>query len=534
MDATPNETPQESPEPSAPGEAAAPPAPTDRGRQGKARLRAQSWIGRLRPACRTLELDFDAAELRQGKLRMAFAAVRVLDLRNGVLAVSDGRRWICLDATRCRDSAGPVVRRDGAFSPSFAQLLVDLGRALPNLDRSAEPRLPGESFAFRYAVRVELGTIVLSVLLIGLFLADVEWAEGGMESRIDQRGVWLFAGLCAAAAGALYLWRWLSSAVFDSEGVAIRRFGRRRFHPWGRLDALHSQGMEIELESRRLRLSFNLDVLRAGRAPLILRRGIRPYITPLGIRFLQWLRQRVQEVPELPFASPAAEILRARLWLAVLVGINIYFFFRSQPPGWFGEADAANGFFFEKRLIALGARTERSFAEPWRFFSALFLHGSAVHLGLNMFILASVAPWLLRVYGFWRGTLHYLGSGTLGNVLAQLSGYLPFGFGPEPGRPSVSVGSSTAILGIVGSLLGAVYHRPHSVPLVIRARFRWAIPLTVVLTIASGFAIVVLDNAAHLGGFLAGLGLAWVIPPRRVDGGGPRPARGTPAERPMP
>ena len=131
-----------------------------------------------------------------------------------------------------------------------------------------------------------------------------------------------------------------------------------------------------------------------------------------------------------------------------------------------------------------------------------------------MLVLAAVAPWLGRIFGWVRGTILYVGSGVLGNLLAELGARFLTG----GDRPQIAVGASTAILGIIGCLLGAIYRRPLSVPLAARARFRWAIPVMVLLTIGMGLTIQFIDNGAHIGGFVAGFTLAFLIPPKRIDG----------------
>ena len=118
----------------------------------------------------------------------------------------------------------------------------------------------------------------------------------------------------------------------------------------------------------------------------------------------------------------------------------------------------------------------------------------------------------MRIFGVWRASALYLGSGVLGNIIAQCL-QLQMGTLNES---HVSIGASTAVLGVIGSLLGGIYRRPYTAPLAVRARFRWAIPVVVLLTLSMGAAIPLTDNAAHLGGFLAGFALALIIPPRPV------------------
>jgi rhomboid protease GluP len=134
-----------------------------------------------------------------------------------------------------------------------------------------------------------------------------------------------------------------------------------------------------------------------------------------------------------------------------------------------------------------------------------------------MLALAVLGPWIGWIFGWWRGVGLYLASGVLGNLIAQLlPQLLPRGSESDGGMPGPSVGASTAILGLLGALLAVTYRRPERIPLAARARFRWAIPLTFLLTLGLGLVIRPLDNGAHLGGFVAGLALAWWLPPRKA------------------
>jgi len=86
-----------------------------------------------------------------------------------------------------------------------------------------------------------------------------------------------------------------------------------------------------------------------------------------------------------------------------------------------------------------------------------------------------------------------------------------FALGPGP-----SVGASGAIFGLVGVLLaGTRVHHP-----VLDRRARAIVPqlgMIVVINLAFGFlAGGTIDNAAHIGGLLAGLWLGFVVPPGRV------------------
>jgi membrane associated rhomboid family serine protease len=121
----------------------------------------------------------------------------------------------------------------------------------------------------------------------------------------------------------------------------------------------------------------------------------------------------------------------------------------------------------------------------WRLVTATFLHGSLIHLGLNMLVLWIIGPPLEEYFGHARYLLVYLVSGLAGSAGALiLSG----------GRPTV--GASGAIFGIMGAAL------------VLEARRIWvfggqAMGL-VVINLLFTFAIPGISIGGHIGGLIGG------------------------------
>src|SRR3989344_6819428 len=83
---------------------------------------------------------------------------------------------------------------------------------------------------------------------------------------------------------------------------------------------------------------------------------------------------------------------------------------------------------------------ENSWSEPWRFLSAIFLHGSLVHLILNLFALAFFGSILERfIGGGWFLTVFFV-TGILANLIS-VNFY------------DSSLGASGAIFGVLGALI---------------------------------------------------------------------------------
>lgn len=133
--------------------------------------------------------------------------------------------------------------------------------------------------------------------------------------------------------------------------------------------------------------------------------------------------------------------------------------------------------------------------EWWRLGSALFLHFGLLHIALNMYAMWDAGQWVERMYGYFRFALIYFAAGLAGNLLSLVV---------HAGQ-AVSGGASGAIFGLYGALLSYLWlERSRMQP----GEFRWlfwaAIGFSVV-TIVFGFLVPGIDNAAHIGGLVAGL-----------------------------
>lgn len=130
----------------------------------------------------------------------------------------------------------------------------------------------------------------------------------------------------------------------------------------------------------------------------------------------------------------------------------------------------------------------------WRLFTALFIHFGIVHLALNMWALWDAGRLVERLYGRLNFAVLYLVSGVLGNLLSLV----------VQGNRAVSGGASGAVLSLYGALLVFLWRERKQVE---RREFRLLFGLALVfilLTLGLGLMVPGIDNAAHLGGLLAG------------------------------
>lgn len=139
--------------------------------------------------------------------------------------------------------------------------------------------------------------------------------------------------------------------------------------------------------------------------------------------------------------------------------------------------------------------------EPWRLFTACFLHVGLIHLAVNMFSL-----WSLRFVEVWFGHLAfavaYLVSGLCGSLASTAFS-----------KPHVvSAGASGAIFGLVGAVLGAAIRwRRLGVDSSVTKPIVRGVLQTLVLNGIIALSIRHLDHAAHAGGFLSGIVLGYAL-----------------------
>ncbi|QIM53362.1 rhomboid family intramembrane serine protease [Hydrogenophaga crocea] len=370
----------------------------------------------------------------------------------------------------------------------------------------------------RRTVRVALYgclAVVLPLLLLGA-------RSGGATA----------AGL---ALGALLVWcsEWLIRRHLPARGEALLRLTRRGvvspyfFGPtkrfsWGEIESATIEGNQ---QTPFLRLQLRPGPNRPGKRSRW--RGLdpdRPHVSlqsipwgdvshlfeaidqhlrstqPMGLdtpqaprarhelREARDFQQRLQDGKPVPWACAALIALNVLAWLAL--GL--------RGGGWTDVAPAS--------LLAHGGNTTSSVqaGEWWRLLSATFLHGGLMHLALNMLGLWFAGSLLERIFGSRQFLLIYLASGLAGSVAS-----LHFA-----AQSHVSVGASGAVFGVAGALIAAVLQHRATLPKAFSTQILGGFSVYLALSLVQGFARPGIDNAAHLGGLVAGLLIAWVLPER--------------------
>ncbi|XP_057977505.1 RHOMBOID-like protein 2 [Malania oleifera] len=135
--------------------------------------------------------------------------------------------------------------------------------------------------------------------------------------------------------------------------------------------------------------------------------------------------------------------------------------------------------------------------QGWRLLTCIWLHAGVIHLLANMLSLVFIGIRLEQQFGFVRVGLVYLLSGFGGSILSSL--FI---------QRNISVGASGALFGLLGAMLSELLTN-------------WTIYtnkvaalITLVVIIVINLAVGILphvDNFAHIGGFMAGFLLGFVL-----------------------
>jgi membrane associated rhomboid family serine protease len=131
--------------------------------------------------------------------------------------------------------------------------------------------------------------------------------------------------------------------------------------------------------------------------------------------------------------------------------------------------------------------------EWWRLLTSTFLHFGLLHLGFNMWALWVSGIPTERLYGSTRFLLLYMVAGVVGSVTSFL--WHPFVNG---------AGASGAIFGVFGAQFAYFLRTDSGIPASVLTTQRKTAALFIVVSITNAARVHGVDNAAHLGGLIAG------------------------------
>ncbi|MDA0336394.1 MAG: rhomboid family intramembrane serine protease [bacterium] len=126
----------------------------------------------------------------------------------------------------------------------------------------------------------------------------------------------------------------------------------------------------------------------------------------------------------------------------------------------------------------------------WTVITAIYLHGSLLHIIFNMMWVRQLAPVVEELFGPYRLFVIFTVSGAVGFIASSMMG------------SSLTLGASGSIFGLLAAAI--VYGRRVGSSLFTRQFLQWALIMFVFGLIMPG-----IDNWAHGGGFVGGYATAW-------------------------
>lgn len=178
----------------------------------------------------------------------------------------------------------------------------------------------------------------------------------------------------------------------------------------------------------------------------------------------------------------------------LMVLINIIVFI------WLESMGSTTDPYFMQDHGALSWTLVKIHGEFYRFFTCMFIHFGAQHLISNMFVLFVLGDNLERAVGKVKYLIIYLGTGLISSVVSCIYHIIK-------NENVLSGGASGAIFGVVGALIYVLWRNNG-----------WLEHLSIyrlgffaVYIFYTGFSSTGIDNAAHVGGFFAGLIMGFIL-----------------------
>lgn len=168
----------------------------------------------------------------------------------------------------------------------------------------------------------------------------------------------------------------------------------------------------------------------------------------------------------------------------------------------FAGIESAPGFTsFSVRSLGSASLTGILQGQYWRFVTSAFAHADLLHIAFNLYALSISGRLVEQAFDKKKMLIIYLLAGVLGMVISYVWHYEVLGGWFN------SLGASGAVCGMVGAAMVAGHRMGPAGADVKKAMLRWAIYLLIF-----GLAVGGIDNAAHVGGFAVGAGLAFLFP----------------------
>jgi|SRR5687767_4450481 len=159
---------------------------------------------------------------------------------------------------------------------------------------------------------------------------------------------------------------------------------------------------------------------------------------------------------------------------------------------------------------ASGAVPVMEYGRWWTLLSASWLHGSLVHIFMNLYWVRQIGPAVSDLYGPGRLVIIYTVSGVVGFALTS-SPFAHFPGLPEALRGApLTVGASASIFGLFGAL---VYYGRRTGS---SATYKMALQYVIIMFVL-GLIMPGIDNFAHAGGFIGGYAVSMALDPLKPE-----------------
>jgi rhomboid protease GluP len=175
-------------------------------------------------------------------------------------------------------------------------------------------------------------------------------------------------------------------------------------------------------------------------------------------------------------------------------------------------------------LYAYGAKLNAAIDNQhqwWRLVTPIFIHVGLIHLLVNMYSLWMIGPHVEKLYGSVKFVVFWVATGVAGVAASYLTvrpdmAVNSLGKFLFKAVDSPSAGASGALFGLVGVLFVFGIKFRHELPEGFKRAFGTGMLPMILLNLFIGYlGERFIDNAAHLGGFLAGMVFALAVDYKR-------------------
>ncbi len=218
-------------------------------------------------------------------------------------------------------------------------------------------------------------------------------------------------------------------------------------------------------------------------------------------------RRPVRDAEAMRFAR--AVLTRPATFTIIFLVANIFVFFLMTFSGGTENYETL-------RLYGAKYNSLIEAGEWWRLVTPVFIHIGWIHLLANMYGLFVLGPYVEKLYGSAKFVVFWLAAGIAGVAASYFASKYGMheGFTGRflaRGGDGPSAGASGALFGLIGVLFVFGIKFRHELPEGFKQAFGTGMLPTILINLFIGYALPFIDNAAHLGGLVAGAVMALFV-----------------------